>query len=121
MRPLQGFRLTGGNVIYFGGKEDDRPKFEWNKDNIEVQRHKKTIFKGTEEQANLFQRNKETGTPPHFSLRRHRTTKVRTYTYYSKFTIVIQTMMFKQMLVQFKLFVLRSDASRFTANIVSLK
>ena len=50
--------------------------------------------------------------------RRHRTTKVMTYNY-SKFTIVIQAMMFKQMLVRYKLFVLRSDASRFTANIVS--
>ena len=36
--------------------------------------------------------------------------------YYSKFAIVIQAMMFKQMLV-YKLFVVRSDASRFTATI----
>ena len=36
--------------------------------------------------------------------------------YYSKFAIVIQAMMFKQMLVR-KLFVVRSDASRFTATI----
>ena len=36
--------------------------------------------------------------------------------YYSKFAIVIQAMMFKQMLVH-KLFVVRSDASRFTATI----
>ena len=36
--------------------------------------------------------------------------------YYSKFAIVIQAMMFKQMLVH-KLFVVRSDTSRFTATI----
>ena len=36
--------------------------------------------------------------------------------YYSKFAIVIQAMMFKQMLVH-KLFVVRSDASKFTATI----
>ena len=36
--------------------------------------------------------------------------------YYSKFAIVIQAMMLKQMLVH-KLFVVRSDASRFTATI----
>ena len=34
--------------------------------------------------------------------------------YYSKFAIVIQAMIFKQMLVH-KLFVVRSDTSRFTA------
>ena len=43
---------------------------------------KKTKFEGTEEQANLFQRNKETSTPPpplrglRVSLRRQNTTKV---------------------------------------------
>ena len=36
--------------------------------------------------------------------------------YYSKFAILIQAMMFKQMLVH-KLFVVRSDASRFTETI----
>ena len=46
--------------------------------------YKKTKFEGTEEQANLFQRNKETCTAPslrglRISLRRHNTTKVMAY------------------------------------------
>ena len=62
--------------------------------------YRKTKFEGTEEQANLFQRNKETCTPLP-----------------SKIAIVIQqAMMFKQMLVH-KLFVVRSDAGKFTATI----
>ena len=69
---------------------------------LREQRNKPIYFRGTREQV------------PPLSLRRHRTTKVMTYNY-SKFTIVIQAMM----LVRYKLFVLRSDASRFTANIVS--
>ena len=73
---------------------------------LREQRNKPIYFRGTRERV------------PPLSLRRHRTTKVMTYNY-SKFTIVIQAMMFKQMLVRYKLFVLRSDASKFTANIVS--
>ena len=44
--------------------------------------YKKTKFEGTEEQANLFQRNKETLLPlrgPRVSLRRQNTTKVMAY------------------------------------------
>ena len=92
--------------------------------------YKKTKFEGTEEQTNLFQRNKETCTPPPPPPpppppeRASHITEATEYhqfesngiQYYSKFAIVIQSMMFKQMLVH-KLFVVRSDASRFTATI----
>ena len=37
----------------------------WNRE------YKKTKFEGTEEQANLFQRNKETGTPPPHEMASH--------------------------------------------------
>ena len=81
--------------------------------------YKKTKLEGSEEQAYLFQRNKETCTPTE---RASHITKAKEYHqsngthYYSKFAIVIQAMMFKQMLVH-KLFVVRCDASRFTATI----
>ena len=85
--------------------------------------YKQTKYEGTEEQAKLFQRNKETYTPPppppregfayYLGGRIHQTNGIH---YYSKFAIVKQAMMFKQMLVD-KLFVVRSDASRFTATI----
>ena len=48
----------------------------------------------------------------HISFRRQNTTKVMAY----NIIIVIQAIIFKQMLVR-KLFVVRSDASRFTATI----
>ena len=67
--------------------------------------YKKTKFEGTEEQANLFQRNKVTCTPSpppprglRISLRQSNGIH-----YHSKFAIVIQAMMFRQMLVH-KLF-----------------
>ena len=84
--------------------------------------YKKTKFEGTEEQVNLFHRNKETCTPAPpperalhitWAIEYHQSIGIQ---YYSKFAIVIQIMMFKQMLVH-KLFVVRSDASRFTATI----
>ena len=88
---------------------------------LENREYKKTKFEGTEEQANLFQRNKETCTPPPTERASHITEATDYHQsngiqYYSKFAIVIQAMMFKQMLVH-KLFVVRSDASRFTATI----
>ena len=47
-----------------GGTEEERPNFEGKRDNIGNREYKKTKFEGTEEQANLFQRNKETCNPP---------------------------------------------------------
>ena len=83
--------------------------------------YKKTKFEGTSEKNNLFQRNKETCTPPPPERASHITEAAeyhqsKAIQYYSKFAIVIQAMMFKQMLVH-KLFIWRSDASRFTATI----
>ena len=40
------------------------PNFEGNRDNMGNREYKKTKFEGTEEQVNLFHRNKETCTPP---------------------------------------------------------
>ena len=58
-------------------------------------------FEGTEEQANLFQRNKETCTPPerasHVTLATEYN-KSNGIQYDSEFAIVIQAMKFKQML-----------------------
>ena len=87
----------------------------WNRE------YKKTKFEGTEEQANLFQRNKETCTPPPLERASHIIQATEYHQsngiqYYSTFAIIIQAMMFKQMLVH-KLFVVRSDASRFPATI----
>ena len=68
--PPRGFGEQGNKGIYFRGTGEQRPNFEgkqgeqrqyWGTGNIENQ-----IFDiwGTGEQANLFQGNKGTGTPP---------------------------------------------------------
>ena len=67
--PSQGFWETGGKGISFRGTGDQRPNFEgnrekrqyWGTGNIRTQIFD---FWGTGEQANLFQGNKGTGTPP---------------------------------------------------------
>ena len=114
-------------MAFISGEQRKKGKILRGTDTILGNReYKKTKFEGTEEQANLFQRNKETCTPPpppppppegasHItkSTEYHQSNGIQ---YYSKFANVIQAMLFKRMLVH-KLFVVRSDASRFTATI----
>ena len=110
-----------GKMAFISGKQRKKGQILRGTETILGNReYKKTKFEGTEEQANLFPRNKETCIPP--PERASHITNATEYhqsngiQYYSKFAIVIQAMMFKQMLVH-KLFVVRSDASRFTATI----
>ena len=89
---------------------------------LENREYKKTKFEGTEKQTNLFQRNKETCTPPPPEGASH-ITEATVYNqsygiqYYSKFAIVIQAMMFKQILVH-KLFTATIYYSLFGGNVV---
>ena len=81
-----GVLVNKGNVIYF---REQRKKGQISRGTETIlgnREFKKTKFEGTEEQANLFQRNKKTCTPPppplrglRISLRRQNTTKVMAY------------------------------------------
>ena len=67
--PPRGFGEQWNKGIYFRGTWDQRPNFEGNRETKTIlgnREHRKQIFDfgGTGEQANLFQGNKGTGTPP---------------------------------------------------------
>ena len=58
-----GVLINKGKWHLFQGNRGRKAKVEGNRDNTREHEYKKTKFEGTEEQANLFQRNKETCTP----------------------------------------------------------
>ena len=84
MRHSQGF-VEQGKMAFISGEQRKKGQILRVTETILGNReYKKTKFKGTEEQANLFQRNKETCTPRplrglRISLRRQNTTKVIAY------------------------------------------